>query len=854
MLAAACLLLSLTTEHAHSQGTRIVPESVTLQLRWKHQFQFAGYYAAQQQGYYADANLDVQIVEAQEGVDPIGTVVNGGAQFGVGTSELVLWRSRGERVVVLGVIFQHSPLVLLTTRQSGLDNLHALTGKKIAIEANSAELLAYLQDEGIDTSQLQVIEHGFSPDAFLSGAVDATSAYSTDEPFLVRDAGLDYQMFSPRAAGIDFYGDVLFTTEDYLNAHPHQVQAFLDASLKGWEYAFAHQDELIDYIYSRLTQRHSREHLQFEAEQMRRLIQPDLIKPGYMYEGRWRYIAETYARVGLIPDVFPVKQMLYQVDPEVDFTPLYTSIGIGAVIALLIGFISLRFYRLNRTLHSEIDKREQIEQQLRASENQYRSLVETAPFPVVISRLTDNTLRYCNPRAEEKLRFKSADLIGKPVVNFYVHAKDRNRMTRLLDESGFVQDLELQMHNTAGEHFWVLMSAVKFTYEGYPALFVSFNDVTERRQMEMRLRESEELYRSILHASPDGVTITDMQGQIVIVSPASVRLRGYTTPEALIGQPFAQFALPEHQQRLNNFIRHVPQGSNAQTIEYTLVRLDGSQIIVETSAELIRNPEGEPARLVFITRDITERKQAEADALALAVQQERVNVLTAFIQNASHEFRTPLAIIGSSTYLMQKSNEPDKQLYHTRKIEEQVNRITRLVDQLLEIALLDSGQPISLAPTNLADLIRRVISGVQPHIDRKQLTLELDLAANVPLVKVDVEQLQSALLHLLDNAIRYTASHGSLGINLYQQDSQVIIEVCDTGVGISDVAMPHIFERFWRHDDPRNTPGFGLGLSLVQKIAAAHHGSVSVESTPGSGSIFRIILPIDPPPGLMGDS
>ncbi len=123
-------------------------ESVTLQLKWKHQFQFAGYYAALEKGFYRKAGLDVKIIEAKDGVESMGQVINGKADFGIAMSDLILHRAKGQPVVALASIFQHSPLIILTPKAGGIENIHALKRKRIAMEAHSAELLAYFEFEG----------------------------------------------------------------------------------------------------------------------------------------------------------------------------------------------------------------------------------------------------------------------------------------------------------------------------------------------------------------------------------------------------------------------------------------------------------------------------------------------------------------------------------------------------------------------------------------------------------------------------------------------------------------------------------------------------------------------------------
>jgi len=232
-------------------GTSFALENVTLQLKWKHQFQFAGYYAAQELGYYRDAGLDVHIQEATPDTDPITEVINGHAQFGVGTSSLVLARSQGKPVVVLGVIFQHSPYVFYTAKNTGIETLRDLAGKRVMLEPQSDELFAYLKKEGVEPNLIKQVRHSFDPQDLISGKADAISGYMSHETYFFDRAHFAYQTFTPRMAGIDFYGDNLFTSEQELNDHPERVEAFRKASLQGWNYAKNHPNEIIDIILTK---------------------------------------------------------------------------------------------------------------------------------------------------------------------------------------------------------------------------------------------------------------------------------------------------------------------------------------------------------------------------------------------------------------------------------------------------------------------------------------------------------------------------------------------------------------------------------------------------------------------------
>jgi signal transduction histidine kinase len=362
------LALLLAMSFGRLLGAEAPPlDHVTLQLKWKHQFQFAGYYAAIAQGYYRDAGLNVSLVEADPAHDPTEEVLAGHADFGVGNSDLVVFRAKGKPVVVLAAIYQHSPLVLLVRAASGVTDLQGLYNKRLMmIPSESAEFLAYFKHEGIDPTKLDIRPHTFNIEDFISGNVDAMSAYSTDEPFHLKQRGFAFYTFIPRMGGIDFYGDCLFTTADEINLHPDRVRAFRDASLKGWDYALAHPEEIVDLILSKYnTQNKTREELLFEAQQTAELMHPGLIETGHINPGRWRSIADTYAEFGMVPRDFPLTGFIYDPNPQPDFTKLYWAIGIISVLALAALGWALPLYKLNGHLRQVIARERALQSELR---------------------------------------------------------------------------------------------------------------------------------------------------------------------------------------------------------------------------------------------------------------------------------------------------------------------------------------------------------------------------------------------------------------------------------------------------------------------------------------------------------
>lgn len=388
-------------------ATAAALETVTLQLKWTHCFQFAGYYAAQALGYYREVGLDVRFVQGQPGVDVVGRVIAGEAEYGVGTSSLLLARAAGKPVVALAVIFQHSPLVLMTRDARGGQSVHDLVGKRVMIEPDADEIFAYLKREGIAADRLHRVEHSFDVQALVSGAVDAITAYVSNEPELLDRLNVPYQLFTPRSAGIDFYADNLFTSEQELERHPERVRAFRAASLRGWQYAMEHPQEVIDLILSRHAGTDSREHYLYEASRLQPLIRPDLIEIGYMNPGRWRHMADVYAELGVLPAGFTLDGFLYDPSPVVDLSWIYRLIAGVLVVLVGVGGVASYIYRINRRLAHSLKEIEQTQKRLQI----LSMAIEQSPTSVVITG-PDAAIEYVNPCFTLETGYSAEEVMG----------------------------------------------------------------------------------------------------------------------------------------------------------------------------------------------------------------------------------------------------------------------------------------------------------------------------------------------------------------------------------------------------------------------------------------------------------
>jgi len=277
-------------------------DAVSLQLKWKHQFQFAGYYQALEQGFYRDAGLDVTIREGGPGIDAAEAVASGKADFGVCTASVLRDWTEGRRLVVLAAIFQRSPAVILVARRADIGSVSDLRGHTLMDAPGSDEITAMLKREGVDYQALLRVPHEGNPRDLLAGRADAMVAYSTNEPFVLEQLGAAFRTFSPDAYGIDFYGDNLCTSELEVKANRDRVAAFRAASVKGWAYALANKEATVDLIIRSYSNKKSRDALLFEAEHTEALVGRDPARIGEQDPARWRSIAATYRQLGLLAD------------------------------------------------------------------------------------------------------------------------------------------------------------------------------------------------------------------------------------------------------------------------------------------------------------------------------------------------------------------------------------------------------------------------------------------------------------------------------------------------------------------------------------------------------------------------
>ncbi|MEP7285557.1 MAG: PAS domain-containing sensor histidine kinase [Chloroflexota bacterium] len=374
------------------------------------------------------------------------------------------------------------------------------------------------------------------------------------------------------------------------------------------------------------------------------------------------------------------------------------------------------------------------------SEGQFRTILETSPIPLVITRFSDGEILYANGHVSATLGPPSQETVGRNIAEFYFQPDTWTAICERLLKETSLQDIELQGKKVNGDSFWLVQSYERMTFDGQDAVIIAFNDITERKHME--------------------------------------------------------------------------------------------------------------ANLVQLNTDLEQRvDQRTADLRSANDQLKELDKLKSkFVADVSHELRAPVTSLGLRLYLLEQT--PQKLDEHLSVLKENVQRLTNLIESVLDLSRLDLNErTVAFGPVDLNAIIERESVG---HLLPKQdaeLNILYDLDKSLPPVRGEASQIGQVITNLVSNALRYTQA-GTVQVRTsFASDSNAVcLEIIDSGIGIEPADMVHLFDRFYRGRNAvrSSIPGTGLGLSIVKDIVDLHEGRIEVESQPGQGSTFRVWLPVMP--------
>ncbi len=492
----------------------------------------------------------------------------------------------------------------------------------------------------------------------------------------------------------------------------------------------------------------------------------------------------------------------------------------------------------------DITEYRQAQVALEQSEERYRELFEGINDAIFVHDLTGQILDV-NEVTCARLGYSRAELFNLSVTDLDTSESDEGfaSLMEKLVQDGHIAHIEGANLTKDQRVIQVDVSAKLIHYQGQSAVLAVARDVTERRRTEKQLRESEARYRAVVEDQTELICRYTPDGVLTFVNDAYCRHYGQPRDQ-LIGMNFLPLVHDEDRHRIEENLRSLTAERPVMTSENRTLMADGTIHWHQWTDHAISDEQGQVVEYQSVGKDITELKEMERERLMTALEREKVKILADFIAAASHDFRTPLSVINTSAYLLNRNAQTDYSDRHYNIIQEQTYYIERLVDGLLTMSRLDRGDVFRFAPLDLNELIRQVETHKHPQIEQKSLTFFLELDLALPTIEADEEWIYRCIIQLVNNAIQFTEAGGSITIRTTQTDELVTLEVRDTGIGISEDDLPYIFDRLYRGEEHRPVGGQGLGLSIAKKIIEGHNGTIEVESQPGAGSIFRVQLPI----------
>ena len=445
-----------------------------------------------------------------------------------------------------------------------------------------------------------------------------------------------------------------------------------------------------------------------------------------------------------------------------------------------------------------------------------------------------------NPALVRMLGYESkAALQERNFSDVYANPSHRDALVRELQSRGSVQDREIILRRADGSELHCLVSglAIRDTFGRIVRLQGTLVDVTERREIEKRLRQEQEFVRHLVACFPDLIAVFDRQGAFTFVSPRIDEILG-AAPAGYIGQHYLFGIHPDDHRKVNQVFQKVLAGrSQLAQMELRARHADGSWRVLRASAGPLFDADGKINGIVSSLRDITETKEIEQQLL----QKEKFAAMGQMMAGAAHELNNPLTAILGVTDLLRERATDDGTRRQIDIVLQQARRAAAIVQNLLALAV-PSGQ--KRGRIKIDELVRKVIDSQQKSLRQRNIRVDVAVAEPLPEVEGDPRLLTQVFVNILLNAeqaISAVRESGTIRISLSQSDSHLLVAFTDDGPGISQEIIDKIYDPFFTTKRPGG--GSGLGLTICLGVIKDHGGRIEAESPHGSGATFRIYLP-----------
>jgi PAS domain S-box-containing protein len=452
----------------------------------------------------------------------------------------------------------------------------------------------------------------------------------------------------------------------------------------------------------------------------------------------------------------------------------------------------------------------------------------------------DGKLLDANPALVRMLGYESTqDLKAQSFRERYSDPLQRDILVRRIMEQGSVQDADILFRRRDGSEIHCLTSgfAIRDSFGQVIRIQGTLVDITERIEVEERLRREQEFVRQLVANFPEMIAVLNLEGKYTFVSSRIQELLG-RSPEEVVGKSLGTLAHPDDLPRLAGSLRRFVTGDlKTAQIEYRTRHADGSWRMLRASVSPLVDSNGKISGIIAAARDVTGAKEAEKQKL----QKEKLAAMGEMMSGVAHELNNPLTAILGVSDLMRERATDDVTRRQADTVLKQARRAAGIVQNLLAFS-----RPSALASQKVhpEEIIRRVVDQQAEALRQKNVTIELDAPAGLPLIEADARLLQQVFVNLITNAeqaITGAKDRGTIRVSLHHSDGKIAFVFADDGPGFSGESLSKIFDPFFTTKRPGG--GTGLGLTICLAIVKEHGGTIEVDSTLGEGAKLQVMLP-----------
>jgi signal transduction histidine kinase/ABC-type nitrate/sulfonate/bicarbonate transport system substrate-binding protein len=828
-------------------------QKVSLQLMWLDQFQFAGFYIAKEKDFYQKVGLDVEFKKFNNSTNVLNEVLEKRADFGISSTSLIVDKSKNKDVVVLGAIFQTSPLILLALENSDLNSLKDLVNKRLMITQEQLEfatLKAMLISQNIDINSIKILPHSLNTDDLVNKNTDLMLSYATNEPFLLKEKGYESKIFYPKDYGFDFYEDLIFTTGEFARNNPRIVKDFYEASMEGWRWAFDNLEQTVNIIYEKYNpQNKSKEALLFEALEMKKLVFDEHGEIGKISKEKINLIINTYKVMGLIKNEIDLNTLLFEHNDDNNLNLKLNSDELAYLktkktfsycshsnLMPFESIVNRKHIGILEDYMKQISKSLNIDLKFVPTSNWHESFEKTVKNECDI--LT--TIAYKTNR-ENLLNFT------KPYVDFpFVIATDITKP--FIDDINKLKDVKIALVKGFATSKLIQEKYKNFKFVEYPSLHDCLTAV-----------KNGEVYAAIDSLAVIGVEIqNNFLGELKVSGRIDEQLKLHMATN--IENKHLASILDKALDSINDKQKHdffnkwvyIKYENNLDS--ELLVRISILLLIIFIVFAIIYR--------YFLLKKINknledkiafEIKQNE-EKNRILMHQSKMAAMGEMLENIAHQWRQPLSTISVCTSGMELkkslSKLDDKEFFDSiNHIKSSVSYLSNTIDDFRNF--LDQNKFISNIETS--NLFKKVLDILNPSFTNHNINVIKNID-NFEFISIENELIQ-VLMNIFTNAkdaLKELDNQESkyIFIDIKKELDNLNIDIYDNALGVDAEIVDRIFEPYFT--TKHKSKGTGIGLYMSKLLVETHlKGKISVknykfiyEENEFVGAKFRITLPL----------